>query len=247
MLTSRPDPSSAALPPSVRRRTLRAPSRSLFVLGASLALIGCGTLDLGRASRADGDVGRGARGAPSQAVPTPDAARPDVPASALGRDAARTAPVPAAPTAPAAPALDGDADGVPDAVDRCPDTGAGEPVDEIGCGVLGGVIEGVDFASGSDTLDATAEEVLAGIAATLREYPAVDVAVEAHTDNRGPAGANLELASRRALAVARYLAAEGVAPARIRPRAHGESSPRANNASAEGRARNRRVEMVVVE
>ena len=144
-------------------------------------------------------------------------------------------------------ALDGDGDGVADAVDRCADTRAARPVDANGCDVLGGVVEGVGFESGSDTLTEGSRTVLSGVAETLRQFPVIDIAIEAHTDNQGAADGNLELSRRRALAVARYLASEGVEPARLRPRAFGESRPVASNATAEGRAANRRVEIAIVE
>ena len=148
---------------------------------------------------------------------------------------------------PTGAALDGDGDGVADAVDRCTDTRAGRPVDADGCDVLGGVVEGVGFESGSDTLTDGSRTVLSGVAETLRQFPVIDIAIEAHTDNQGAADGNLELSRRRALAVARHLANEGVEPARLRPRAFGESRPVASNATPEGRAANRRVEIAIVE
>ena len=181
--------------------------------------------------------------------------RSDAPVStpAPGADVARAGESVAEPTpAPsvassAGAALDGDGDGVADAVDRCTDTRANRPVDASGCDVFDGVVEGVAFESGSDTLTEGARAVLSGVATTLREYPVIDIAIEAHTDNQGAADANLELSRRRALAVARFLASEGVEPARLSPRAFGESRPAVSNASAEGRATNRRVEFSVVE
>ena len=198
-----------------------------------------------------GDVRRRARArARPPAGPPPAAAPAPAPAPApspVTTDDVRATPVPVPPTAPAATALDGDADGVPDTSDRCPDTLPGLPVGEGGCDRLGGVIDGVGFEPGSERLAAGSEAALDGIAETLREYPVIDVAVEAHTDNQGSAESNLELSRRRALSVARYLAAQGVEPARLRPRAFGESRPRASNATPEGRARNRRVELAVIE
>lgn len=148
---------------------------------------------------------------------------------------------------PAGPPKDADADGVPDAGDRCGGTLAGRPVDADGCDLLDGVAEGVTFRSGSDTLTAEAESVLVDIALALREHPTFNVVIAAHTDNRGPAESNLELSRRRALAVARYLAGEGVEPSRLKPQAYGESRPLVSNASAAGRASNRRVEFSIVE
>ena len=73
------------------------------------------------------------------------------------------------------------------------------------------------------------------------------VSVEAHTDNQGAAAGNLELSKNRALSVARYLVSKGVSGARLKPQAFGESRPRVSNATAAGRAQNRRVEFNIVE
>ena len=143
--------------------------------------------------------------------------------------------------------VDSDADGVADPVDQCPDTVSGRPVDSTGCDVFGGVIEGVNFKSGSDALTAEAQSVLDGVAETLGNYPGLVVSIEAHTDNQGSASGNLELSKKRALSVARYLVTKGVSGAQLRPKAFGESKPRVSNATAAGRAQNRRVEFNIVE
>ena len=168
------------------------------------------------------------------------------------RPAAVAATVPTLPepteTAPAITAsiLDNDSDGVPDSLDNCPDTAAGLPVDSVGCDELTGAIDGVNFESGSDVLTAGSQEKLAEVAQVLNQFPAIRVAVAAHTDNQGPAASNLELSKRRAISVARYLVEQGVAGNRLAPQAYGESQPIASNASADGRASNRRVELQVL-
>ena len=143
--------------------------------------------------------------------------------------------------------LDSDADGVADAVDSCPNSIAGTPVNSAGCALFNGAIEGINFESGSDRLTADSQQILSGVAATLQNYPEIRVSVEAHTDNQGSAESNLQLSKRRAIAVARYLVEQGVAGRRLQPQAYGESKPRETNATAEGRARNRRVEFNVVQ
>ncbi len=163
------------------------------------------------------------------------------------------ASVPALPnptaTAPAITSaqLDSDADGVPDTLDSCPATVAGLPVDAAGCDEFTGAIDGVNFESGSDVLTQGARQKLGEVAQTLNRYPGIRVAVAAHTDNQGPATSNLQLSKRRAIAVARYLVEQGVAGSRLAPQAYGESQPLASNASAAGRASNRRVELQVVQ
>ncbi len=170
------------------------------------------------------------------------------------RPAPRVAPAPEplpapAPTAapvplpvPSAPA-DSDNDGVPNAVDDCPTTLVGTPVDNQGCALFNGVIEGVNFEPGSAQLTADAIDILEGVAQTLQAYPDVRVTVEAHTDNQGSASSNLELSKQRAISVAKFLVERGVGGNRLQPQAFGESKPRASNATAEGRRLNRRVEL----
>ena len=164
-----------------------------------------------------------------------------------GAPGAPTEPAPSAPAQRDRNSDDADRDGVADALDDCPDTLAGRPVDPAGCALFEGAVEGVEFRSGSDELTAEAESVLDGVAATLAEYPGITIAVEAHTDNTGAAEANLQLSRRRAVAVARHLVSRGIEADGLRPRAFGESQPRVSNATPEGRASNRRVELGVVE
>lgn len=165
--------------------------------------------------------------------------------SADSGDSTNAVPVPAPSNSRIS--VDSDADGVADPVDLCADTVSGRPVDNTGCDVFDGVIEGVNFKSGSDALTAEAQSVLDSIAGTLRDYPDVVISIEAHTDNQGSASSNLELSKKRALSVARYLVTQGVSGQRLRPKAFGESKPRASNATAAGRSQNRRVEFNIVE
>lgn len=150
---------------------------------------------------------------------------------------------PVAPPEPVqAVVLDSDNDGVPDELDNCPGSVSGSPVNDTGCAVFNGRIDGVTFASGSDRLTANARNVLDDAAAQLLLYPQVRVAIMAHTDNSGSSDANRALSKKRAVAVARYLIARGVDRQRLQPEAYGETRPIASNADAMGRELNRRVE-----
>ncbi len=71
------------------------------------------------------------------------------------------------------------------------------------------------------------------------------VRVEAHTDSQGADAANLALSQQRADAVRQALLAAGLSPGRVKAIGKGESDPLTDNGTAEGRARNRRVEMIV--
>lgn len=143
------------------------------------------------------------------------------------------------------PPVDADLDGVVDDIDACLGTASGLPVDESGCEVFDGAIEGINFLTGSADLTEGARTVLADVVKSLQDYPDVNVTIEAHTDNRGDAELNLQLSKRRALAVARYLVDQGISGLRLKPQAFGESQPRTTNATAHGRAANRRVEFTV--
>jgi len=140
---------------------------------------------------------------------------------------------------------DSDADGVPNNLDDCPDTAEGEPVTATGCAMFGGVLSGVNFASGSDELTDEAQSVLNDAADALLKYPNVNVEVQAHTDSQGAAEYNLDLSKRRALATVRYLMLRGVPSEQLLARAFGEAKPIDTNDTAEGRSANRRVEFHV--
>jgi len=142
---------------------------------------------------------------------------------------------------------DDDGDGVPNSLDDCMDTAAGEPVTATGCAMFGGVLEGVQFASGSDRLLDEAQVVLNDAADALLKDPNLKVEVQAHTDSQGAADFNIELSKKRALATVRYLMLRGVPSEQMTARAFGESKPIADNATADGRATNRRVEFHVIE
>ncbi len=142
---------------------------------------------------------------------------------------------------------DDDGDGVPNNLDDCQGTAAGTPVAATGCALFGGVLEGVNFASGSDRLLDEAQVVLNDAADALLADPGLKVEVQAHTDSQGAADYNIQLSKDRALATVRYLMLRGVPQEQMTARAFGESTPIADNATADGRKRNRRVEFHVIE
>jgi len=97
------------------------------------------------------------------------------------------------------------------------------------------------FASGSVQPAAATRKMLAAIVPMLKEYNRTLITVHCYTDSRGAAAFNRTLSRRRALAVAHRLIEAGVAAGRIVVVGHGESDPVASNATARGRARNRRI------
>jgi OOP family OmpA-OmpF porin len=80
----------------------------------------------------------------------------------------------------------------------------------------------------------------------MREDPTLRVSVEGHTDSVGSDAYNMRLSERRAVSVRDYMIAEGIAADRITTRGLGKSHPVATNDTAEGRAENRRVEILPV-
>jgi len=101
------------------------------------------------------------------------------------------------------------------------------------------------FATGSAVVRADLERDLRTIAASLIAHPDSRVEVVGHTDNVGAADFNLDLSQRRASAVAAVLVGGGVPTTRILAWGRGEDAPRASNLTPEGRAQNRRVEIVI--
>ena len=102
--------------------------------------------------------------------------------------------------------------------------------------------ERLAFESGSDVLTATSDERLDALADLLAAHPAVVVEIEGHTDATGSAEFNLSLSQKRASAVKRALIERGIRADRLVAYGYGEGVPVADNSTAEGRARNRRIE-----
>ena len=82
-----------------------------------------------------------------------------------------------------------------------------------------------------------------GVAASLRDYPEVNVEVGGHTDSSGASDFNKKLSQARADAVKDYLVRQGVNASQLSTRGYGEDNPIADNGTASGRAQNRRVEL----
>lgn len=149
--------------------------------------------------------------------------------------------------------LDSDFDGVLDADDRCPGTPRGHAVDSTGCEPRPETIQrmlpslkGINFETDSAQLRPSAYPVLDRVRDVLMRYPQARVRVIGHTDDRGSDKYNLDLSWRRARAAMSYLIQRGIAPERLEAEGRGERQPIASNKTAEGRARNRRVEFQVI-
>jgi SH3 domain-containing YSC84-like protein 1 len=108
-------------------------------------------------------------------------------------------------------------------------------------------LSNVHFKTGSAELTSNSEGALNEAVNALKEHSDWKIRVEGFTDNQGSKDANEKLASDRAEAVANWLADHGTDRSRLSSKGYGDSRPVASNSSAEGRARNRRVELVRVQ
>ena len=107
------------------------------------------------------------------------------------------------------------------------------------------VFDNLNFETGSTKLTPDSVPTVNSLVFILKAYPAVAVRLEGHTDNTGDAAANKKLSLDRAVAVKEIMIAGGIADARIGTDGYGEEKPIAPNGTEEGRAKNRRTELVV--
>jgi outer membrane protein OmpA-like peptidoglycan-associated protein len=103
----------------------------------------------------------------------------------------------------------------------------------------------VTFTTGSADLNSRFFEVLDSVALVLQEYKSTLVTVAGYTDSTGSVEFNQKLSERRASTVAMYLHGRGVVKERLAAIGYGEQHPVAGNGDAEGRAKNRRVEITI--
>jgi outer membrane protein OmpA-like peptidoglycan-associated protein len=151
---------------------------------------------------------------------------------------------------------DSDGDGVPDIDDKCPkEPGPAqndgcplgdEPVVEIQTEKLS-LRDSIKFDTAKDTLRPDSFKILTEIVTILSSHPEIKrIRVEGHTDNVGGATYNRDLSRRRAHTVVVYLSTHGIAKERLTSEGYGFDRPVASNATAFGRAKNRRVEFVIL-
>jgi OOP family OmpA-OmpF porin len=142
--------------------------------------------------------------------------------------------------------LDDDKDGVNNCDDKCPTSAAGEAVGADGCAQAIVIdLRGVNFAFDKSNLTPESTAILDQAVDVLNRYPALRVEVAGHTDWVGSDEYNQGLSERRAKTVYDYLTSKGIAADRlVGPNGYGESKPIDTNETSEGRARNRRTELV---
>jgi outer membrane protein OmpA-like peptidoglycan-associated protein len=152
------------------------------------------------------------------------------------------------------PDKDRDGDTVVDRLDNCPDE-PGDPANkgckkkqlaEIRSGQIL-ILENVYFKTDKAVIEARSFALLKNVAAILKSHPEIGkILVEGHTDDKGKLAHNMDLSQRRAESVVSFLVKEGVARERLEARGFGPTVPIAENKTAEGRARNRRVVFTIV-
>lgn len=147
---------------------------------------------------------------------------------------------------------DTDGDGLFDKDDDCP-TIPGVP-ENRGCPkiekeeqeIINTAFENLEFETGKSIIKASSFESLDGLAALLIKKTDWKLLISGHTDNKGDAKKNMKLSKDRAEAVKKYLISKGVDPAKLTAEWFGQTKPIADNATPEGRQKNRRVEMKIV-
>lgn len=123
--------------------------------------------------------------------------------------------------------------------------GTGIQVDRRGDDIVLNMPSSVTFGFDSSELTMSARNALNDVASILTQYDDTRVNIGGHTDSTGNADYNQRLSERRAEAVGNYLAQSGVARNRLSMTGYGENQPVASNATEEGRAQNRRVEITL--
>lgn len=105
---------------------------------------------------------------------------------------------------------------------------------------------GVYFDTNKHNINSASAETLSKLADIFKEYPDTNILVEGHTDSTGPLEFNMTLSKERAQSVTSYLAGRGISSGRFTTNWYGPNQPKYDNSTAEGRAKNRRVELAIV-
>ena len=102
----------------------------------------------------------------------------------------------------------------------------------------------INFDTGKSIIRPESKPIIGQVAGMLKANPDLKLIVEGHTDNAGNAVSNKTLSVERAKSVVVAIVEEGIAPERLSPSGYGQDKPIADNTTEEGRAKNRRVEIV---
>jgi len=154
------------------------------------------------------------------------------------------------------PEDDADNDQIPDKDDRCPlEPGPKNKIAEKnGCPGLTRVteegevalLEPIQFETGKAVIKPVSYPILDEVVTLMKSRPALHIGVYGHTDSKGSDAMNMQLSKDRAASCVRYLVSKGIAKSRLESEGFGETKPVADNDTAEGRAKNRRVEFKIL-
>ena len=124
----------------------------------------------------------------------------------------------------------------------------GAKVERVDDGILVTFDEGsgVYFDTNKSNVNAASQGALDKLVSVFKEYPDTNLLVVGHTDSSGNDDYNMKLSKERANAVTNYIKTHGVSDSRLTTNWFGETQPTNDNATAEGRAKNRRVNVVIV-
>jgi len=156
---------------------------------------------------------------------------------------------PVAEATPAKKVVDSDGDGVPDDMDKCPNTAPGAKVNAYGCSAdqVAIIKINVEFAAGKSDIPPQYDSEIESLATFMKANPEIKVEIAGHTDNSGAAKTNTALSKKRAEAVAHALVHKfGIDQKRVTAKGYGPSKPIADNKTADGRKANRRVEAEIL-
>ncbi len=142
---------------------------------------------------------------------------------------------------------DADADGVINKNDLCEHSRAGIVVNKTGCSIFQIALGGVNFSTDSAGLTPGSKEVINRAAQAMMMSPDVLIEIQAHTDNVGSKKYNQKLSESRAASVRDYLISYGVMAKQLVSIGYGEMNPVQTNKTEDGRAKNRRVELKIIE
>lgn len=121
----------------------------------------------------------------------------------------------------------------------------GATVERVGEGIKVTFDSGILFDVNQTTLQSEAKTNIKKMAEVMAKYGETEIVIQGHTDSSGSEELNQRISEERAQAVSDYVIAQGIASARIATEGFGELNPIADNATAEGRKQNRRVELAI--
>ena len=146
---------------------------------------------------------------------------------------------------------DSDGDGFIDRSDRCPREPGVAPdgcptISEAEIGAIVNIARTIYFKTGKFEIADESKTKLEQVARIVKKYPKIKFNINGYTDSVGRESSNLKLSDKRAVAVRHYLVHLGVQGRQLRAKGFGEINPIATNKTKEGRAQNRRTEIILV-